>query len=103
MTSNPARAEIMETTLYFLIPYLGVSLGYLMRNWYPAQCFGGDTLVYFSGMVFAVIVTEFNLPLGNSWKSFKDSSFVYDSSSIQLFALMSPIVPVCRMSTTSDA
>lgn len=56
MYSNPFRAESMEMTLYFLIPFLGATSGYLVRNWYPAECFGGDTLVYFSGMVFAVVV-----------------------------------------------
>lgn len=48
-------------TLYFLIPYLGVSFAYLVRNWAPASCFGGDTMVYFSGMVFAVVGILANL------------------------------------------
>ncbi|KAJ3305753.1 tunicamycin resistance protein [Kappamyces sp. JEL0829] len=66
MVENPSRAEAMEMSLYFLVPFLGANLGYLARNWYrhranssarcPAECFGGDTLVYFGGMVFAVVV-----------------------------------------------
>lgn len=36
-------------SLYMLLPFIGVSLGFLRRNWYPAQCFGGDTFTYFAG------------------------------------------------------
>ncbi|GMM33911.1 UDP-N-acetylglucosamine--dolichyl-phosphate N-acetylglucosaminephosphotransferase [Saccharomycopsis crataegensis] len=38
-----------------LIPFLGVSLGLLKFNWYPARVFVGDTYCYFAGMVFAVV------------------------------------------------
>lgn len=38
-----------------LIPFLGVSLGLLKYNWFPAQVFVGDTYCYFAGMVFAVV------------------------------------------------
>lgn len=47
----------MQMTLFFLIPFLAVNLAYLKHNWYPAKCFGGDTFVYFAGMVFVVVVT----------------------------------------------
>ncbi|QPG74515.1 hypothetical protein FOA43_001845 [Brettanomyces nanus] len=38
-----------------LIPFLGISLGLLKFNWFPARVFVGDTWCYFSGMVFAVV------------------------------------------------
>lgn len=40
---------------YFAIPFLGVSLGLLWYNWWPARVFVGDTYCYFAGMVFATI------------------------------------------------
>ncbi|KAI9364851.1 glycosyl transferase family 4-domain-containing protein [Zopfochytrium polystomum] len=43
------------TSLYFLLPLIGVSAGFLKHNWYPAKVFGGDTYVYFAGMTFAVV------------------------------------------------
>jgi UDP-N-acetylglucosamine--dolichyl-phosphate N-acetylglucosaminephosphotransferase len=42
-------------SLYFLLPFIGVSLALLMHNWYPAKVFVGDTYCYFAGMVFAVV------------------------------------------------
>ncbi|CAD5123298.1 DgyrCDS11655 [Dimorphilus gyrociliatus] len=42
-------------SLYFLMPYIGVCLGLLYHNWYPANAFVGDTFCYFSGMTFAVV------------------------------------------------
>lgn len=39
----------------FLLPFLGVSLGLLRYNFYPARVFVGDTYCYFSGMVFAIV------------------------------------------------
>ncbi|KAL2255228.1 hypothetical protein VTK26DRAFT_3823 [Humicola hyalothermophila] len=42
-------------SLYFLLPFLGVSLGLLYHNWYPARVFVGDTYCYFAGMVFVVV------------------------------------------------
>ncbi|KAK6454485.1 tunicamycin resistance protein [Scheffersomyces xylosifermentans] len=42
-------------SVIFLIPFLGVSLGLLHYNWYPARVFVGDTYCYFSGMVFAIV------------------------------------------------
>lgn len=42
-------------SLYFLLPFLGVSLALLWHNWYPARVFVGDTYCYFAGMVFVVV------------------------------------------------
>lgn len=42
-------------SLYFLLPFVGVSLGLWWHNWYPAKVFVGDTYCYFAGMVFAVV------------------------------------------------
>jgi UDP-N-acetylglucosamine--dolichyl-phosphate N-acetylglucosaminephosphotransferase len=42
-------------SLYFLLPFIGVSVALLMHNWYPAKVFVGDTYCYFAGMVFAVV------------------------------------------------
>uniref|UniRef100_A0A2L2YJL3 UDP-N-acetylglucosamine--dolichyl-phosphate N-acetylglucosaminephosphotransferase n=1 Tax=Parasteatoda tepidariorum TaxID=114398 RepID=A0A2L2YJL3_PARTP len=42
-------------SLYFMIPFLGVSLALLRFNWYPASVFVGDTYCYFAGMTFAVV------------------------------------------------
>ncbi|BHF64402.1 UDP-N-acetylglucosamine--dolichyl-phosphate N-acetylglucosaminephosphotransferase [Sparganum proliferum] len=42
-------------SLYFLIPFAGVSLALLISNWCPAEVFVGDTFCYFAGMTFAVV------------------------------------------------
>ncbi|CDS41741.1 UDP N acetylglucosamine dolichyl phosphate [Echinococcus multilocularis] len=42
-------------SLYFLLPFTGVTLALLQRNWYPAQLFVGDTFCYFAGMTFSVV------------------------------------------------
>ncbi|KAI0036492.1 N-acetylglucosaminephosphotransferase [Vararia minispora EC-137] len=42
-------------SLYFMLPLLGVCLGFLYHNWYPARAFPGDTLCYLTGMAFAVV------------------------------------------------
>lgn len=42
-------------SLYFLLPFLGVSSALLWHNWYPARVFVGDTYCYFAGMVFVVV------------------------------------------------
>ncbi|KAI1335851.1 glycosyl transferase family 4-domain-containing protein [Xylariaceae sp. FL0016] len=42
-------------SLYFLLPFLGVSFALLVHNWYPARVFVGDTYCYFAGMVFVVV------------------------------------------------
>ncbi|KAK4213789.1 glycosyl transferase family 4-domain-containing protein [Rhypophila decipiens] len=42
-------------SLYFLLPFLGVSFALLWYNRYPARVFVGDTYCYFAGMVFVVV------------------------------------------------
>lgn len=42
-------------SLYFLLPFIGVSLALWAHNWYPSRVFVGDTYCYFAGMVFAVV------------------------------------------------
>lgn len=42
-------------SLYFLLPFIGVSAALLCHNWYPSKVFVGDTYCYFAGMVFAVV------------------------------------------------
>ncbi|KAJ1560479.1 UDP-N-acetylglucosamine--dolichyl-phosphate N-acetylglucosaminephosphotransferase [Cladochytrium tenue] len=54
-TTLSTTRESHLTSLYFLLPLIGVSLGFLAHNWYPARVFGGDTYVYFAGMTFAVV------------------------------------------------
>jgi UDP-N-acetylglucosamine--dolichyl-phosphate N-acetylglucosaminephosphotransferase len=44
-------------SLYFLLPFIGVSVALLFHNWYPARVFVGDTYCYFAGMVFVVVST----------------------------------------------
>ncbi|PTU19384.1 hypothetical protein P175DRAFT_0502925 [Aspergillus ochraceoroseus IBT 24754] len=42
-------------SLYFLLPFIGVSFALLWHNWYPSKVFVGDTYCYFAGMVFVVV------------------------------------------------
>lgn len=42
-------------SLFFLLPFLGVSLALFWHNKYPAKVFVGDTYCYFAGMVFVVV------------------------------------------------
>lgn len=42
-------------SMYFLLPFIGVSLALLCHNWYPSKVFVGDTYCYLAGMVFAVV------------------------------------------------
>uniref|UniRef100_A0A5K3EL49 UDP-N-acetylglucosamine--dolichyl-phosphate N-acetylglucosaminephosphotransferase n=2 Tax=Mesocestoides corti TaxID=53468 RepID=A0A5K3EL49_MESCO len=42
-------------SLYFLLPFIGVTFALLQRNWCPADLFVGDTFCYFAGMTFAVV------------------------------------------------
>ncbi|KAL1917696.1 uncharacterized protein VTP21DRAFT_3530 [Calcarisporiella thermophila] len=42
-------------SMYFLLPFIGASLGLLYHNWYPSRVFVGDTYCYFAGMIFAVV------------------------------------------------
>jgi len=51
---TPAQSAHLSS-IYLLLPFLGVSLALLKHNWYPARVFVGDTYCYFAGMVFAVV------------------------------------------------
>ncbi|KAH0831912.1 glycosyl transferase family 4-domain-containing protein [Lanmaoa asiatica] len=42
-------------SLYFMLPLLGVCLGFMYHNWYPARAFPGDTFCYVTGMAFSVV------------------------------------------------
>jgi UDP-N-acetylglucosamine--dolichyl-phosphate N-acetylglucosaminephosphotransferase len=42
-------------SLYFLLPFLGVSIALWWHNSYPSKVFVGDTFCYFAGMTFAVV------------------------------------------------
>lgn len=42
-------------TILMILPFIGVSLGLLRYNWFPAKVFVGDTFCYFAGMTFAVV------------------------------------------------
>jgi len=55
MSLGGGLAARHQFSLYFLLPYLGTSLGLLAHNWYPSRVFPGDTFCYFSGMTLAVV------------------------------------------------
>jgi hypothetical protein len=58
LQSASSGAPAIEThlfSLYFILPFIGVSLGLLIHNWYPSKVFIGDTYCYFAGMTFAVV------------------------------------------------
>jgi UDP-N-acetylglucosamine--dolichyl-phosphate N-acetylglucosaminephosphotransferase len=38
-----------------MLSFVGVTLGLLKHNWFPASVFVGDTFCYFAGMTFAVV------------------------------------------------
>jgi len=42
-------------SLLFILPFIAVTLGLLVFNWYPSEVFVGDTFTYFCGIVFAVV------------------------------------------------
>ena len=42
-------------SVMLMLSFVGVSLGLLQHNWYPATVFVGDTYCYFAGMTFAVV------------------------------------------------
>ncbi|CAG8494224.1 2472_t:CDS:2, partial [Acaulospora morrowiae] len=52
--ADPA-VEAHLFSLYFILPFIGVSLGLIIHNWYPSKVFVGDTYCYFAGMTFAVV------------------------------------------------
>ncbi|RCH83119.1 UDP-N-acetylglucosamine--dolichyl-phosphate N-acetylglucosaminephosphotransferase [Rhizopus stolonifer] len=47
--------EVHLFSLYFILPFIGVTSGLLWYNWFPAQVFVGDTFCYFAGMTLAVV------------------------------------------------
>ncbi|KAF9144722.1 tunicamycin resistance protein [Linnemannia schmuckeri] len=58
LQSVSSGAPAIEThlfSLYFILPFIGVSLGLMIHNWYPSKVFIGDTYCYFAGMTFAVV------------------------------------------------
>ncbi|KAF8932406.1 tunicamycin resistance protein [Haplosporangium gracile] len=58
LQSASSGAPAIEThlfSLYFILPFIGVSLGLMIHNWYPSKVFIGDTYCYFAGMTFAVV------------------------------------------------
>ncbi|KAI9278911.1 glycosyl transferase family 4-domain-containing protein [Phascolomyces articulosus] len=57
MFNNPDR-ESLEAhlfSLYFMLPFAGVTFALLTQNWFPARVFVGDTYCYFAGITFAVV------------------------------------------------
>ncbi|CAB0013657.1 unnamed protein product [Nesidiocoris tenuis] len=44
-----------QFSIFFLAPFIAVTLALLKHNWYPAKIFVGDTYCYFAGMTFAVV------------------------------------------------
>jgi len=52
--ADPA-VEAHLFSLYFILPFIGVSFGLMIHNWYPSRVFVGDTYCYFAGMTFAVV------------------------------------------------
>ncbi|CAO3590227.1 unnamed protein product [Absidia cylindrospora] len=55
--NNPDQAsvEVHLFSLYFMLPFAGITTALLYYNWYPAQVFVGDTFCYFAGMTIAVV------------------------------------------------
>jgi UDP-N-acetylglucosamine--dolichyl-phosphate N-acetylglucosaminephosphotransferase len=49
-----AKENHLFSAMIMLI-FVGVTLGLLRHNWYPASVFVGDTYCYFAGMTFAVV------------------------------------------------
>ncbi|KAG7807505.1 hypothetical protein KL921_004263 [Ogataea angusta] len=54
-TMQSPSYSIHLLSMCFLIPFVGIALGLLKYNWFPARVFVGDTWCYFGGMVFAVV------------------------------------------------
>uniref|UniRef100_A0A7S4K2W5 UDP-N-acetylglucosamine--dolichyl-phosphate N-acetylglucosaminephosphotransferase n=2 Tax=Odontella aurita TaxID=265563 RepID=A0A7S4K2W5_9STRA len=48
-------AENHMFSAMIMLSFVGVTLGLLRHNWYPASVFVGDTFCYFAGMAFAVV------------------------------------------------
>lgn len=53
-----SQSSTQENHLFsamIMLNFVGVTLGLLTHNWYPASIFVGDTFCYFAGMTFAVV------------------------------------------------
>jgi len=53
--ANQNERENHLLSVMIMLSFIGVSLGLLRHNWYPASVFVGDTFCYFAGMTFAVV------------------------------------------------
>lgn len=53
--AGSASAENHMFSAMIMLSFVGVTLGLLRHNWYPASVFVGDTFCYFAGMTFAVV------------------------------------------------
>jgi UDP-N-acetylglucosamine--dolichyl-phosphate N-acetylglucosaminephosphotransferase len=51
---SPVRENHLFSVMV-IMSFVGVTLGLLRHNWYPASVFVGDTYCYFAGMTFAVV------------------------------------------------
>ena len=54
--SMPSDSHAFSTVI--MGPFLLGSLALLGKNWYPAECFVGDTYCYFAGSAFAVVAVH---------------------------------------------
>jgi len=57
-TSTTFNDDTLENHLFstmIMLSFVGVTMGLLRHNWYPATVFVGDTYCYFAGMTFAVV------------------------------------------------
>jgi len=55
LTGAAPAVEAHTFSLFFLIPFVAVSIPLLWYNWHPAEVFVGDSFCYFAGMTFAVV------------------------------------------------
>ncbi|WVW81776.1 hypothetical protein I302_103773 [Kwoniella bestiolae CBS 10118] len=66
---NPQNGRVLDWAIgevvnrhlmsfYFMGPLVGVCLGFLWHNWYPAKAFPGDTFCYFTGMAFSAVAIQ---------------------------------------------
>jgi UDP-N-acetylglucosamine--dolichyl-phosphate N-acetylglucosaminephosphotransferase len=53
--ANSLGTENHLFSAMLMLSFVGVTMGLLRHNWYPANVFVGDTYCYFAGMTFAVV------------------------------------------------
>ncbi len=53
ISANSLARENHLFSLMIIMSFVGVTMGLLRHNWYPASVFVGDTYCYYAGMVFA--------------------------------------------------